>query len=368
MTNPAVELSVIVPTLNERECIPELVRRLRDALSSHAWEVIFVDDDSSDGTADTVRQASQQDSRVRCLQRLDRRGLSSAVIEGMLSSSAPYLAVMDADLQHDERLLPEMLGVLRNESVDVVVGSRYARGDYLSGFTRFLARIRRLAIPFRRLLAPSDLRDPLSGFFMIRRDVLDQTVRRTSGIGFKILLDLFASSPRPLRFKELPYESRSRYAGTSKLDGQSMAIWDYGMLLLDKLVGRVIPARFISFVAVGSFGVIVHMGTLALLFNQLELPFVVGQTAAAIAAMTSNFTLNNIITYRDQRLRGWDWLKGWVSFNIACGIGAIANIGVAQFLFARDTIWFLAGLAGIIVGAVWNYVITRIYTWHSATR
>lgn len=368
MTNTVVELSVIVPTLNERECVPELIRRLRDSLSGHLWEVIFVDDDSSDDTAAVVRQVSQQDSRVRCLQRLDRQGLSSAVIEGMLSSSAPYLAVMDADLQHDEALLPEMLSFIRKEDVDVVIGSRFISDDGASVHPRVSPWIRRLAGPFRRLLAPSDLCDPLSGFFMIRRDVLDQTVRRTSGIGFKPLLDLFVSSPRPLRFKELPYQYRSRYAGTSKLNNESMAAWGYAMLVLDKLVGRVIPARFISFIAVGSFGVVVHMVTLALLFDQLGSSFLVGQTTAAIAAMTSNFAMNNIITYRDQRLRGWDWLKGWASFNIACGIGAIANIGVAQFLFARDTVWFLAGLSGIVVGAVWNYVITRTYTWRTAAR
>jgi dolichol-phosphate mannosyltransferase len=235
------ELSIIVPTFNERENVVELTDRLRQCLEHRSWEVIFVDDDSPDATADRVREIAADDCRVRCIQRIGRRGLSSACIEGMLATSAPYLAVLDADLQHDERLLPKMLDTLKQDEADIVVGSRYAPGGDIGDWDRGRARISRLATRLSRGLVPKDLTDPMSGFFMMRRSVFVGTVRQLSAIGFKILIDLFASFPQPLRFKELPYRFRRRHAGESKLD--SVAAWKYVMLLLDKHIARCIPVR-----------------------------------------------------------------------------------------------------------------------------
>ena len=159
--------------------------------------------------------------------------------------------------------------------------------------------------------------------------------------------------------------ARSRRAGRSKLDGQ--AAWAYGMLLLDKLIGGLIPVRFIAFTLVGGLGVIVHLLTLALLFGGLGVGFVAGQSVATLVAMTSNFVLNNVLTYRDRRLTGWwGWLRGWVTFTLACGVGALANVGVAAYLFKEaDAFWLVSALAGIAVGAVWNYAVTSVYTWRA---
>ena len=176
-------------------------------------------------------------------------------------------------------------------------------------------------------------------------------------------MDLFASAPEPLRFKELPYSFGARHAGESKLDNQ--ALWDYGMLLLDKLVGRWVPVRFVAFIAVGGIGVFVHMAVLALTYQALGYGFVTSQIWATLIAMTANFVINNLITYRDLQLKGLGWITGWFSFVLACSVGAVANVGVAGYLFAGDTGWFLAGLAGIVVGAVWNYAITQLYTWRA---
>jgi len=206
----------------------------------------------------------------------------------------------------------------------------------------------------------------MSGFFMLRREALEQSVHKLSGVGFKILVDLFASSPRPLSFAELPYEFRSRMAGESKLDTQ--AAWDYGMLLLDKLIGHIIPVRFVAFSLVGVVGIFVHLGVLGLLFKHLGTDFVASQAVATLAAMTSNFALNNALTYRDRRLTGWRWLRGWLSFSLACSVGAIANVGIASYLFGQDAMWIMAALAGILVGAVWNYAVTMVYTWGKSTR
>jgi dolichol-phosphate mannosyltransferase len=355
------ELSVIVPTFNERENVEEVVSRLDRCLRGTAWEVIFVDDDSPDNTAARIREIAQRDPRVRCIQRVGRRGLSSACVEGMLSSSAPYLAVMDGDCQHDEMLLPLMLEVLKSDEADLVVGSRYVNGGGIGGWDESRARMSRFATSLSRLVIKRELSDPMSGFFALRREVLDVAVGELSEVGFKILLDLVASSPSTVRVKEIPYEFRTRHAGESKLDSQAM--WGYLMLLADKLLGGIVPVRFVAFALVGTIGVLVHFAVLSALFSWKSFPFTISQACAAVAAMAGNFTLNNALTFRDMRLRGWRWVKGLVSFALACSLGALANIGVASYLFKQHTLWGLSALAGIAVGAVWNYAMTATYTW-----
>lgn len=355
------ELSIIVPTFNERDNIAELIGRLVVCLGDISWEVVFVDDDSPDGTADLVREHAAADSRVRCLQRIGRRGLSSACVEGMLATTAPYLAVIDADLQHDEQLLPLMLDTLKQSDTDIVVGSRYAPGGDIGDWDARRARMSRLAMRLSRVLVPADLTDPMSGFFMMRRAVLEGSVYKLSAIGFKILADVFASFPQPLRFKELAYRFRVRRAGQSKLD--SVTAWDYVMLLLDKLIGRWIPVRFLAFSIVGAMGVAVHFAALTLIFHGLHRSFVAGQAVATLCAMTFNYTVNNVLTYRDMRLRGTRWLRGWASFVLACSIGGFANLAVASTVYGLGRGWFPAAIAGILVGAVWNYAVTMMLTW-----
>jgi dolichol-phosphate mannosyltransferase len=360
------ELSVIVPTFNERENVAELIGRLVACLGERSWEVVFVDDDSPDGTADLVRELAGADGRIRCLQRIGRRGLSSACIEGMLASTAPYLAVIDADMQHDERLLPQMLDTLKRGETDIVVGSRYAPGGGIGDWDARRARMSRIAMRLSRVLMPGNLTDPMSGFFMMRRSVLTDSVHRLSAIGFKILADLFASSPTPLRFEELPYRFGLRRAGESKLD--SLTAWDYAMLLLDKLVGRFVPVRFLAFSIVGTAGVAVHFLVLSVVYQGLHRTFVEGQASATLCAMTFNFAVNNVLTYRDMRLTGRRWLKGWISFVLACSIGGFANLGVAYAVFGLGRGWFPAAIAGILVGAVWNYAVTKMFTWGRARK
>jgi dolichol-phosphate mannosyltransferase len=357
-----IELSVIVPTFKEHQNIAELIERLRVCLHGIAWEAIFVDDDSPDGTADLVRAIGRTDRRIRCIQRIGRRGLASACTEGMLASSAPYMAVMDADMQHDETLLPEMLKVLRQGDIDVVVGSRYTTNGSVGRWTSSRARISRFATKLSRVILRADLTDPMSGFFMVRCEVLHKAIRRLSLIGFKILLDLFASSPQPIRFKELPFEFRSRHAGESKLD--THAAWDYLMLLVDKKLGHILPVRFIAFTLIGAFGIAVHLAVLALALGGLEASFVTGQTVATLSAVTSNFALNNLLTYGDRRLKGWGLLRGWLSFVLICSVGIFANVGVAAYLFQFHNGWLLSALAGVLVGSVWNYAVSAAYTWH----
>jgi len=361
------ELAIVIPTLNEYGNVAPLIERLERVLEGIAWEAIFVDDDSTDRTRDAIHTIARRDWRIRSLHRIGRRGLASACIEGALASSAPYIAVIDADMQHDESLLPEMLRTLKSEPLDIVIGSRYAEGGGMGELSAGRVRISGLATRLGRRILRAEIADPMSGFFMVRRDAFDQAVRKLSGIGFKILMDLFASSPRPLRFKELAYEFRSRSYGSSKLD--SLVVWEYVMLVGDKLVGHIIPVRFLSFALVGGIGLIVHLTVLGASLRLLDFSFEISQAAATLIAMVCNFSLNNVLTYRDLRLRGWAFLRGLISFFLVCAAGAVANVGVATVLFDKlAPPWWAAGAAGAVVGAVWNYAVSGVFTWRRSAK
>ncbi|MGD9847038.1 MAG: glycosyltransferase [Variibacter sp.] len=356
-------LSVIVPTFKERANVPLVVDKVAAILAGFDWEIIFVDDDSPDGTAAAAKAIGQTDARVRCIRRVGRRGLAGACIEGMLASAAPYVAVMDADLQHDETLLAPMLKTLQAGGCDVVIGSRYlaqaeANADGLSE-TRL--RGSQVATLLTRRLLHVDVTDPMSGFFMLRRDALDALAERLSTQGFKILADILASADGKLRVRELPYGFRTRLHGESKLDNQ--VALDFLGLLVTKLTGNALPVRFVSFVMVGAIGVLVHLVTLKAGLSAIHLDFGAAQTLATLVAMTSNFFLNNWLTYRDQRLHGIALIRGLLLFYVICAIGAVSNIGVATWLYANDPVWWLAGLLGSFVGAVWNYSISSLLVW-----
>ncbi|PQJ95483.1 glycosyltransferase [Chromatium okenii] len=362
---PPPELAIIVPTYNEADSVAELVRRVATVLDGIAWEIIVVDDDSPDATAERVRELARQDARVRLIQRIGRRGLSSACIEGMLATTAPFLAVMDGDLQHDETLLPQMLATLKTAALDIVIGSRYIAGGGVGKWNTQRQWMSRLATRIGQRLIHAELHDPMSGFFMVRANVIHQCVHHLSGVGFKILLDIFFAAPTPLRFQELPFTFRQRLAGASKLE--SAVLWEYLLMLAQKLIGTRIPVRFIAFSLIGGLGVAVHMAVLWPMLHLLgESVFLLGQATATLVAMTSNFFLNNLFTYRDQRLIGRQLLWGWLSFVLVCGLGALANVGIANALFQQgNSGWFFSALAGILVGAVWNYAVTAVYTWKS---
>lgn len=358
------QLAIVVPTLNERDNIETLVQRLDEALSGESWQVLFVDDDSRDGTLDVLRRLSASRQNVSFIHRVGRHGLSSACIEGMLATTAPHVAVMDADLQHDETLLPRMLRLLREQDREIVVGSRFAEGGSAAGLSSSGREVvSRVGNWLANRITRVRLSDPLSGFFMLRRDLLDDVVHRLSGKGFKILLDILASSPRVPRHAELGFTFRPRLSGESKLDSE--VIRDFGMLLADKTVGRFVPVRFVLFVAVGLIGVVVHMAVLGSLLHMAGVAFVWSQAVATIVAMTSNFALNNAITYRDRHLRGRAFAWGLVSFYAVCAVGAVINVEVADLLYRNGLFWALAGFVGAAVGSVWNFGVSSVVTWRT---
>jgi dolichol-phosphate mannosyltransferase len=360
-----IELTVVIPCYNERANVAPMVDRLTAALRGIDWEAVFVDDNSPDGTAETARAIARINPRIRCIRRVGRRGLSSAVIEGALSSSADMIAVIDGDLQHDETRLPVMLERLRAGDVDLVVGSRHVDGGDASGLgSPWRRRLSEAGIGLAKRILPVRLNDPMSGFFMLPRPLFERLAPRLTGQGFKILLDLVLSAPRgsaPLRVAEVPFRFTERVSGESKLD--VLVLVQFAALLLDKAADGRVPLRFVAFALVGAFGVFVNVAVMTLLWGFAGLSFEVAQTVATLVAMVFNFALNNQITYRDVRLRGRRLWAGLLLFMVVCGIGAVANIGIANVLYAGHTTATLAGAIGAVIGVVWNYAVSSTLVW-----
>jgi len=357
-------LSVIIPCFNERPNVAPMIDKLDAALAGIAWEVIYVDDNSPDGTAEEVRRIAQYDSRVRCIRRIGRRGLASAVIEGALSSSAAYVAVIDGDLQHDETRLPVMLAALQAGGYDLAVASRHVEGGDNAGLSsRWRHRLSDGGIWLAQAFLPVRLTDPMSGFFMLPRPLFEDLARGLNGQGFKILLDLVLSSTAPLRVLEVPARFRERAAGESKMDALVMV--QFCGLLLDKVFGGILPLRFFSFALVGALGIVVHLFVLGLLRHFTGLGFEAEQTISTVVAMVFNFQLNNAITYRDQMLKGAKLWRGLLLFMVVCGFGAVANVGIAQMLYEQHATWTVAGGIGAMIGVVWNYAVSATLVWRS---
>jgi dolichol-phosphate mannosyltransferase len=355
------QLSVVIPTFNERDNVVTLFRRLEKTLAGIPFEAVFVDDNSPDSTWQVLRALSREDSRVRCIRRIGRRGLSGACIEGILASSAPCAAVIDADLQHDETQLPRMLALLQGGEFDLVVGSRYIEGGSADSFNRQRAGASALATEVAKRALRIEIADPMSGFFMIRRDRFEELAPQLSTQGFKILLDVVATAHGALRVKEIPYTFGSRLHGESKLD--SMVALDFLGLVLAKLTRDVVSLRFLLFAMVGSLGLLVHFAALFAALEVFDFPFAEAQAFGAICAMTSNFVLNNFLTYRDQRLNGFAILRGLLLFYLVCSVGLLANVGVAFSVYDQEPIWWLAGAAGALMGVVWNYAMSGLFVW-----
>ena len=357
-------LSVVVPTYREAANIAVLFERMTTALEGLTWEMIVVDDDSPDGTSELAFAIAASDRRLRCLRRVNRTGLAGAVIEGWMSSSADFVAVIDGDLQHDECILPKMYGALEARSFDLVIGTRVADGEGLSSARQKLSDLGKW---FFNRIAGAVVTDPMSGFFMIRRDLVSELAPRLSPDGFKILVDVILSAGGGLKITETPYKFRKRVAGESKLT--PLVGLDFLGLVAHHATGGLLPNRFVLFALIGAIGLVVHIATLSTFRAWFEMyDFQSGQIAATLVAMGSNFVLNNEITYRTHRYRGPVMIGGFVAFALGCSVGALANINVASFLYRSNQVWWAAALAGALLSVVWNYAVSTNLIWRPRRR
>ncbi len=358
--NEAPELTVVVPTFNERGNVPILIDRLRTVLQGIHWEVLFVDDNSPDNTAQLIREIGQNDNRIRCIRRVGRRGLAGACLEGILASHAKYVAIMDGDLQHDETKLLPMLEQLSSGKIDIVVATRYSAGGDAKNFSILRSCVSRYSNFIAYQFLGVKLSDPMSGFFMVRQEIVDNIAPSLSTQGFKILLDIITTSKGNLCIAEIPFSFGKREYGESKLS--TRVALDFVSLVIDKLTKGTISTRFLLFNFVGLIGLCMHMALLNIgLINGLK--FNIAQLLSTVLVIASNFTLNNALTYRDQQLKGKHFLAGLIRFEIICSMGLISNVGIASWIYNQGERWWLAGLSGAIIGSVWNYMVSRAFVW-----
>jgi dolichol-phosphate mannosyltransferase len=346
------ELSIAVPVVRAGD-VTGIVEKLRGALGDASWEVVFVDDNAGGETVSALRAISAADPHARSIRRVGRNGLTQTCLVAMLASGARYVAMLEQpEAGFDAQRFAAMLEALRRDKADLVVATRRHAGG---GALRRAIRAGLSAIT-RRVLS-TEMSDPASGVFMMRRDALETLTPSLSALGHQMLLDLIATARGRLRILEIAGDGDAPGARKSefKLSLELLA------LLLVKLSGDAVSIRFVLFCLVGLSGVGAH---LALLYSALlALPFTAAQAVATVGAMVWNFTLNNAVTYGDQRLTGWSYLTGLVRFMIICGIGAVSNVGVASFIYAHDNTWWIAGLGGAVMGAVWNYAVSSVFVW-----
>ncbi len=357
----ALDLAIVLPTFNERDNIPLLIARLNEALRGLKWEAIFVDDDSPDGTSQVIASYARWDPRIRLIHRIGRRGLSSASIEGMMSTAAPVVGVMDADLQHDESIIPRMLDLLRSGSLDVVVGTRNSDGGSMGDFGPGRVLLSRIGEKISQSVCRVKLSDPMSGFFLLRRSFLLDVAHDLQGGGFKILVDLLASSQVPVRVGEVGYKFGARQHGESKLN--VVVGIEYLFLVVNKRLGGLIPLHLALYMLVGVIGLATHLVVFLILSHAFSSTFVSAQAIATFVAMIENFLLNNMITFRSRQLHGFQMLSGAARFIAACSFGAWANIVFSRALWQGGLEWYVAGFAGIVLGSVWNLSVSSFITW-----
>ncbi|HEX7362827.1 MAG TPA: glycosyltransferase family 2 protein [Bryobacteraceae bacterium] len=352
---------MIIPTLNERENIIPLWRSLQLALNEIDYEIVFVDDDSDDGTGELARAVAQDDHRVRVIQRIGRTGLASAVIEGMMATTAPAIAVIDGDLQHDESVLPQMLEKLKSDNLDIVIGTRNAEGGSMGSFGAARVSISLAGRNLSRAICPIGLSDPMSGYFVVTRAFVDEVVHSLTGRGFKVLLDLVASCSRPVRFSEVGYTFRERSNGKSKLT--LLVALEYMELIADKLVGAWIPVSYVTFALVGTLGVLFYLAFVYALLS-IGSSFGFAQILSGTVVIVLNFLLNNQLTFRASRLKGRrSILMGMAAFSAACAVGLISNLQTAELLRQHGVVWYASSLIGLMIGSIWNYWTSSIFIW-----
>ena len=358
-------LSIVIPTYNERDNISKILAKIKNTLKDVTYEIVFVDDNSPDGTSEEVKNFMKKSSKIRLIHRIGRRGLSGAVIEGIFAANSELVAVMDCDLQHDETKLSEMLDMFsKNRSLDLVIGSRFTKKGKIS--EKAFSKIRELGSKITTLLVKKLLNinssDPLSGFFMVKKETFLRNAENLQTQGFKILADFIATSGENLKIMEIGYNFKNRVAGESKMS--FLTVLELIGLVFSQIFQGKVSIRFILFCMVGLSGIFVQLlitGVSMFLINQ----FATSQTLGIIAAMSSNYFLNNAITFQERKLKSFNLIRGLFSFYLICSLGAFANIAIASYIFGFSSNWLISSFIGALFGAVWNFTLTSIFTWKS---
>ena len=360
-----VAVSIVMPSYNERENIEPLISELaiQDQICHFAFRVIVVDDDSPDGTAEHIKQIDwRYQFRVDCIHRIGRNGLSSAVVEGALLADSEWIAVMDCDGQHDPLDLREMYLLATTRQLDLVIGSRFLETEELDTHRGLRAVISKAGNSIGRLVCGLPLTDPLTGFFLIKRDLFLAAIPNIGRSGFKILLDiLMFYRSAELKIAEKQINFRVRRTGDSKLSAE--VIGGFLTQTAKLMTSRFIPTQIITYSIVGSVGVFVHL-TVQSIFLAAGANFTMAHAIGTLIAMAGNFFLNNRLTFQRHALRGLALASGLLRYAACCSLGAMANIGVAALLNSNtDNPWVLSALCGVLTGTLFNYMAAKTFVW-----
>jgi len=360
-------ISIVIPTFNEQSNISKIINQLLNLDVIYEKEIIVVDDNSGDGTANLVREYCRDDRRVRLISRYGRFGLSSAIKEGCLCATGDIIAVMDADGQHDPSYIALALEKIELKKVDIVLGSRFVEGAIIKGLSQGRKSSSSIANSLARLSLYGSynyLTDYMSGFFVFKRNVCIELVEKIDVQGFKFFYELLAISGGKLKIFEIPFIFNEREHGNSKLD--LPVVWDFLISLLHTFIGRLVPRRAVSFALVGSTGVFIQLLTIYFLLAITNLDFEKVLPLGVIIAASSNFIINNILTFRSNKLSGKRFYTGLLKFLLVSSLPIIANVGVTNLFYSQFlTNTFISQLAGIFVVFIWNYAASSKVVWNN---
>ena len=367
MPTKKTRISIVLPTYNECENIAPLVQRLLKITESFDLELLIIDDDSSDGTTSLIKKLAQEESRIRIIHRVGRAGLASAIKEGLLGATGEIAVVMDSDGQHDPSRIIDAIDLLRKDSLDIVAGSRFLSGSEILGLSQRRTGGSSIANKLARFSLPSKykhLTDYMSGFIVLNLQFCMQSIYKVDVNGFKFFYELLSISRGEFNVGEIPLNFLPRNHGSSKLD--IAILWDFVISLIHTSTFRLMPRRAISFGLVGATGMFVQLTVTQFLMEIFGFEFGRALPVSVVAAATSNYLINNALTFRAQRQNGKALIKGLLKFLLVASLPVLANVGLATSFYrmiAQDPL--LAQLAGIIVVFVWNYAASSRFVWNT---
>ena len=356
-------ISIIIPTFNEIQNIIPLVQKIKVSLNSKInWEIIFVDDNSPDKTYEKIKSLKKDYSNIKVIKRLNERGLAGAVLTGLNSCSYEQIIIMDADLQHDPIFILKLLNKMYQNEASIVVASRFIKDSKSNNFHILREIGSKTMIKVFNLFSSIKLYDPMSGFFIIKKDLFLKISKNLSSDGYKILADIILNIPKNVKVSQIPIDFKQRHAGESKMNLK--VLWDLLLVIIHSFLKKYVPREYLSYIGVGMIGLSFHVMSLYLLYKIIDISFLISHLIATLIAIFVNYTLNNILTFYNNNLMGIKWLLGLINYYIFCSYGIFISFAIAKTLIGFNFNWFIAGLVGAFTASVWNFSMSKFIIWH----
>ena len=354
-------ISILIPTYNEALNIKILIDRISHCLKKIDWEIIFVDDNSPDKTSEKIEYFTKTQSNIKVVNRLNERGLAGAVITGLKYCKFQNIIVMDADLQHDPIYIPKLIKRIEKDDATIVIASRYFQSSTIEDFHFMRKIVSKLTIKIFNMFSYKKLTDPMSGFFIIKKDFFINLSKQLSKDGYKILADIILNGPKTITVSEISLGFKKRNAGQSKMNLR--VLWDFLLIIAYCVLKNYVPRKYLSYIFVGCLGLLTHLIFLYVFYKLLLINFLLSHILATFIAILINFTLNNVLTFYSKNLIGFRWLIGLVNYNIFCSYGLFISYSITKVLSDLNCYWFLAGIIGTFTASIWNFSISKFLVW-----